>query len=59
MKRTTILLVLSVLFFTLHRPVIAQESALSSAPHSDEWKIQNALIAGPDFVTARRLTQES
>jgi hypothetical protein len=48
MKRATMLLLLSVPFFTLHHPAIAQEpsttastqSALSSAPHSDEWKIK-------------------
>jgi hypothetical protein len=59
MKRATMVFLLSVPFLTVHHTAIAQEplttastqSDSSSAAHSDEWKIKNALSAGPDFVT--------
>jgi hypothetical protein len=61
MKRATMVFLLSVPFLTVHHTAIAQEplttastqSDSSSAAHSDEWKIKNALSAGPDFVTEK------
>jgi hypothetical protein len=61
MKRATMVFLLSVPFFMPHRTAIAQEPSTTassqsdsrSAPLSDEWKIKNALSAGPDFVTEK------
>lgn len=67
MRRATIVFLVSVSFLALHYPAMAQEpsptasteSPSGSEPHSNDWKINNALSAGPDFATDHATVMDS